>query len=452
MENKIKSFLIKYNLLNSDNNLLVGFSGGIDSLALLDILHKLSMEYDFKLTAGHLNHNWRGVESCCEEENARKYCLNKNITFYSEILPENIPHTELEARNRRYEFFNKVSKKYNITAIITGHTLTDQVETVLYRIIKGTGLNGLNGIPEFRNQEDGPNIYRPMLAISREENVEYCHNNNLQPNLDTSNLDDKYLRNRVRLNLIPELKTYNLRVEDAILRLSKLASESESIAKEYMNHIKPMVLSDDGEINTREFFELSLPVRKKIIIDLLEDKNVNYDFEKIDEIITFIDENKASKSGNTLSLTSKTWLFVSSQIIKIIHYIKSDVLKFSLLVKFDQENFHPELNKTIKITKWFGGKPEKYPKESADFIYADLNSVNEPFYLRTRQPGDRIQPFGMKESTKLKKYLINRGVPEFKRNDIPLLTTNSEVLWAVGVGMSELLKVKFWPTHKIEIY
>lgn len=453
IENRIESFLKKYNLLNQESSFLVGFSGGIDSMMLLDVLSKLTSQYKFSITAAHLNHNWRGLESTQEEIAAKEFCLQRNIDFYSETLSDNIPHTELDARNKRYEFFNKASILYKSTAILTGHTLTDQAETVLYRIIKGTGLNGLSGIPERRFQKNAPTIYRPILNISREENIDYCKINNLNPNIDSSNLDDKYLRNSMRLNLIPELKKYNSKVEKALIQVSKLACDSESIVNEHINSIYPQISLDNNDLITKIFVNYSTAIQKKLIINLLEKNNINYDFEKIEEIINFITTNKSSKSGNTLSLTKQKWLFVSSQIIKLIHYIKADVIKSSVLVKFNSETFCEELNKTLKITPY--NKEEiitVFPKESECIAYADFSNIKTDLYLRTRQNGDKIQPLGMKEHVKLKKYFINKGVPQFERDTIPLLTTDTEVLWAAGIGISEQIKVKILPTHKIEVY
>lgn len=452
---KILNFLKKYTLLDQKNIILIAFSGGIDSLCLIDVLFDLSKKYNFTLIGAHLNHNWRGLESKLEEERAREYCLARSITFYSETLPESLPHTELEARSQRYEFLNRASSKFNATAIVTGHTLTDQVETVLYRIIKGTGTLGLKGIPEVRYQEDFPAIYRPMLDITREETLKYCEENNLTPNIDTSNFKEEFLRNRIRLSLIPELKTYNPAIEKAILRLSKISEEAEELINEYLAQMKADIYLSKDKISSKKYMKLSYPAKKRIILDFLSANNIEYDFEKIDEILNFIESSSNLKSGNTLSLTTNLWLFISSEMIKLIHSIKADVLKSSIVVRLDEEEtYNPGLNKTLKIIPWdqkVNKKTESYPKETENLAYVDLSGINEPLFFRTRLPGDRIQPFGMKEKMKLKKYLINKGIPEHERDILPVLATDSEVLWVAGVGISELLRVKDIPTHILEV-
>jgi tRNA(Ile)-lysidine synthase len=452
IKEKIQNFLEKYELLIPNNTLLIAFSGGIDSLCLIDVIFGLSKQFKFKLIAAHLNHNWRGLESKLEEERAKEYCVARNITFYSETLPENLPHTELEARNQRYEFFNRAATKFNAAAIITGHTLTDQVETVLYRIIKGTGTIGLKGIPEVRCQDDFPAIYRPMLTISREETLNYCEKNNLMPNVDTSNFNEEFLRNRIRLSLIPELKTYNADVEGAILRLSHISTEAELLINEYLDEVKDKIFINNDEISTESFLKVSLAVQKRVLLDFFSTFDIEYDFEKINEVLSFIKDSSRLKSGNTLSLTKDCWLFVSIQIIKIINSIRANVVKSSVRVKLNEGTYHRELDKTLRIIPWESGKkPEKYPEESSNIAYVDLSSIKESLYFRTRLDGDVIQPFGMKGKMKLKKYLINKGIPEFKRDSLPILATDSEILWVVGVGLSELVRVENIPTHILEV-
>lgn len=451
IKEKVLNYLKKYNLTDKNQILLLGFSGGIDSACLLDVLFGLSQEYGFKLIAGHLNHNWRGKESQKEELSAKQFCLERNIEFFSETLPENLPHTEEEARNQRYKFFNKISASTKATAIITGHTLSDQIETVLYRIIKGTGISGLKGIPEVRYQDEFPAIYRPLLEILREENIEYCKENNITPSLDSSNLQEKYLRNKVRLNLIPELKTYNSGIEKAILRLSMISKESEDLIGEYLSLINTDIYLEKSVISTPKFLNLSHSLQKRILFDFFIKNNIEYNYEKIVENLNFVKESSNLKSGNTISLQKNLWLFVSSSEIRIIDHITSDKIPEITAVNINGDTFFSSLNLTLKIKTWEGESPEEFPKETDKKAYVDLNRVKLPLVLRTRREGDKIQPFGMKEKTKLKKYLINKGIPEFERDKLLLLANEDEILWVPNVGISELLRVNKIPTHEINI-
>ncbi len=451
IEEKILNFLKKHNLLEKKQILFVGFSGGIDSACLLDMLSKLSQENGFKLIAGHLNHNWRGEESKKEELRAKEFCKKRNIEFYSETLPDCLPQSEEEARKQRYKFFNKIAAKTKSTAILTGHTLSDQVETVLYRIIKGTGISGLKGIPEVRHQAGFPSIYRPMIEITREETTHYCKENNINPNIDSSNDNKKYLRNRIRLKLIPKLKLYNLGIENAILRLSSIAKNSEEITEEYLHIVNNAIYEENNVISTKLFLVLSSGVQKRILFEFFIKNNIEYNYEKIEENLYFIKKSECLKSGNTNSLGKDLWLFASSAEIKIINNIKAPKILNIKEIRPDEEINFSELSFTVKINKWEKDKPKRFPKETDKNAYVDLSGIKPPFFLRTRRSGDIIQPFGMDEKTKLKKYLINKGIPEHERDKLLIFANKEEVLWVIGVGISELLKVKNIPTHEINI-
>ncbi len=459
MEKKIKvirqnviDFLRKYNLLKEGNTLLAGFSGGADSLCLLDILYKIHEEYGFKLAAAHLNHNWRGDESAQEAAKAENYCNERNIEFHTEILPAGLPQTEDEARNRRYDFFNKTAVKISATAILTGHTRTDNAETVLYRIIKGTGIIGLKGIPETRHQKGLPSIYRPLLSgLSREDCLLYCSENALMPNFDPSNYNQKYLRNRIRHSLLPELSTYNTAIKDSLLRLSQIANESEEIIEEYLETIRKDVVLNHKTIDAKNFLKLSNSLKKRVLVDFLNKNDIEHTFERIENLFCFIKENSMSKSGKTFSVGKNLWFFVSSRELKIIDHIKTKKTDLVIPVMPGQESFHPDLDVGLKIEKWQDGVPEKFPLETADTVFADLSEGKGNLFLRTRRPGDIIQPFGMKKKTKLKKYLINKGIPKHMRDELPMLADEKEVLWVAGVGVSELLRVEKIPTHIIKI-
>ena len=136
----VEKILDKYDLLSKEKTLLVGFSGGADSVCLSDITYKLSQKYGFKLVLCHLNHNWRGEESEAEAQNCAQFCAEKGIEFYTETLDVNEKHTETHARELRYQFFNNAIKKLGITALFTAHTKSDTAETLVYRMIKGTGI------------------------------------------------------------------------------------------------------------------------------------------------------------------------------------------------------------------------------------------------------------------------------------------------------------------------
>lgn len=441
MKEKILEFLKKYNITDSGETFAVGLSGGQDSLCLIDILDKISKSHNFKIIAAHLNHNWRGEKSKKEQQFCEDFCGERGLEFHTKTLDGSIKKTEKAAREERYKFFGEIIAKTGAKGVLTAHTKTDNTETIIYRIIKGTGILGLCAIPEMR-QEDTYSLFRPMLEITREETEKYCYENDLKPSFDESNKDTKYARNNIRLNIIPKLKEINPNLDNAIENLSKIARDYEEIVSEALGE-NPLI--------PKVFSSLSDSKKRASIHQFLIKNNIDYDSKKIDEIKDFIDENLQKPCGNRLSLTTDTWLFASKTEIEIISQIKAPLISESLELKLNSDNYFAPLNKTLEIRVFEGKAPEKFPKETDFKAFVNIPKNLASLELRTRREGDIIQPFGSCGTMKLKKYFINKGIPEHKRDEILLIAKENEILWAIGIGLSEKLRVTEKPTHIIEL-
>ncbi len=446
MINEVKNFLKKYNLLAEQKTFVVGFSGGYDSMCMLDVLHRISQKTSFRLIALHINHNWRPKEAEVEQENCENYCRSKNIELIVEKLDDSVAKTETAARDKRRELFKKYYKKYNADGLFLAHTKSDNTETVLYRLSKGTGVKGLSGILE-NSEFDNVQIFRPLMCFSRKDIMRYCHINKLVPNNDSSNFDTKYARNFLRHQIISELKNINPNIDDVILNLSKIAQSEQNIIKEYLNQIKKDIKKDDYVL-TQKFIALSKDVQNKYILDFLVENNLDYDSKKVEEIFEFVNKNAHSKAGKTLSLTKNLWLFVSKEkICKLkLNKAKQKIKK----IKINKCGVFEANGKIFSIEKYNKKEVPKFPKENELKAYVSLPD-SFTLELRTRNEGDVIQPFGMQGSMKLKKLFINKGVEKFKRDDIILLCEDNEVLWAAGVCLNEKLRAKTLPTHVLKI-
>ena len=253
IKDNIKNFIKKHNL---SGTIIVAFSGGYDSMCLLDVLNKLGE----KVIAVHLNHNWRGEESLKEAENCENFAKSRGIQYYSEILSDCIEKTETAAREARYDFFRRCAKKFNSKIVFTAHNFDDNSETVLYRIIRGTGTIGLQGIAEKRDI-----FFRPLLKTTRVEIEKYCKDNNLNPNNDSSNSNTKYKRNFIRHKIIPLLKEINPNVTDALNSLSEIAYEENRLIDTYLP--KNLILASEIE-------------QKRLIYKILNENNIDYDRKK----------------------------------------------------------------------------------------------------------------------------------------------------------------------------
>ena len=446
MINRVVGFLKEYGLC--DKTIVVGFSGGYDSMCLLDILSKIKdlPEFiDLNVVAAHFNHNWRGEESLREQEICRIFATSKGFEFYSKTAPYGIKKTENDARIARYDFFEEALEDFDADAVFTAHNKDDNAETVLYRAVKGTGIVGLKGILPKRDY-----FFRPLLKISRTEILDYCEKNNLKPNNDSSNDDTTYNRNYIRLNILPALEKINPLVKDSLNTLAEVAQSDDLIIQEYLDKIKSLVFNDE-KIVSQEYKKLSSPVKKRIIYDYLQMFNLDYDFKKINDIFDFIEQNFDKRNGTTFSLTSGLWLYVDEKNIETIPNRRSEEKieqRKEYILDGDGEY---EIGEHKLVIKPYVAKDVFiFPEATTNFVYVDLSNIKQPLILRHRKDGDVINPFGMSGTMKLKKFFNSKGVSKHKRDNIFLLTNEDEVLWAVGIGISNKVGVLKTPTHVIE--
>lgn len=446
----VDKFLEEYGLNKSENTFIVGFSGGCDSLCLLDILHGFSKKYGFRVIAAHLNHNWRGEESKQEEINCRNFCEKNEIEYIAETLEYTAQKTEKHAREARYEFFTKIAKNYSNCSIFTAHTRTDNAETLIYRIVKGTGITGLQGIMPKNIMHNYP-IFRPLLPVSRKEIEDYCNSKGLVPNTDSSNFDINYKRNYIRHKIMPLFDEINFHAEKSIVSLAKMAISHTNIVNEYMDKVLKDVCAGDKFL-TEKFKNLSDDVIKKIIYDICIKADLDYDSKKIEDILEFLKLNFNSKSGSRYSLTNNLWLFVSSKEIYLI--TKTKASKTEEEVQINSEGEYNFFDKAFSLEQCSGKSPIEFPSENASYAYINLSEVGTNLTLRTRREGDYITPFGMEGSMKLKKYLNSKGISQHEKDNLILLCKGQEVLWIAGVGLSNKLRVKNIenePVHVIEL-
>ncbi len=438
IQQAIKSFISDYNLNNPDFIYLVAFSGGYDSMCLLDALKKVCTN---RIVAIHLNHNWRGDESDKEEQNCANFCKTIGVEFYCEKLPQEIAHTETEARNERYKFFEQCAEKFKSKIIFTAHNKNDNVETLIFRICHGTGISGLSGIALHRDI-----YYRPILNIERKEIENYCQKNNLNPNFDSSNTDTIHKRNLIRQEILPLMQQINPNIINSINSLSEIAREETSILDKYIKEILQQI-SKEGKISTQKFLKLSDAIQTKILYNIITPLvPCDYDRERISTILKFIKENYTSKSGKKISVTTGFWMFVNEKFIELISQKENTKIDIHINTIGEYRNDGIVVNIS---------ECNRYPDEGTKFsdgtIYVDFGGVDFDFNLRNREDGDFIQPSGMTGTQKLKKYLNSKKIPNHEKDELLFLTQGKEILWAIGLGLNEKIRVKKNPTHKIVI-
>ena len=265
MKYKVKNTIEKYNLINENDKVLIGVSGGPDSISLLNILHELG----YNICTAHINHGIR-ENADNDEKFVKEFCEKRNIPcFIKKVKLKEIESdmtTEELGRKIRYDFFDEIVKQENCTKIATAHNANDNAETVLMNMIRGTGLSGLKGIDISRDK-----IIRPLLEITRSEIEEYCQSENLNPCHDESNDQTIYTRNKIRLELIPYIeKNINSNIVNNINRMAEIISSEEEYIKRQVNiaYEDTLIAEEEGRTvcNLKKFNQYDNVIQKRLII------------------------------------------------------------------------------------------------------------------------------------------------------------------------------------------
>ena len=303
LEEKVLNTINKYNMIQSGDGIVIGVSGGPDSMTLLNILNNLKEKLNIKLYVAHINHSIR-KEADEETEYVKDFCKKIDVEFFAkkvkveEIAKELKIGTEEAGRNIRYEFFEEVAHKVGANKIATAHNLNDNAETVLMNIMRGTSVSGLKGIDKVR---DGKYI-RPIIECSRAEIEDHCKEKNLNTRYDKSNNEKIYTRNKIRNLLIPFLqKEFNPNIVEGINRLSQIAIEEEQfINKVVEKEYEKLQIAVDNTIilNLKEFNKLDYVIKSKLIlytISKVYGKTSGIEKKHIDDIIKLCDNNIGNK-------------------------------------------------------------------------------------------------------------------------------------------------------------
>lgn len=365
------------------SKILIAFSGGPDSVFLY---HHLKKENKHKLALCYVNHNLR-VDVDNDIKFVRKFSLDNNVEIFIKSIKID-KFSEKEARDKRYEILEKIRKENNFEYIATGHNKNDNVETILFRLIRGTGLDGLKGIPEKRD-----NIIRPILNFKKEDILEYLNNNKIEFLKDYTNDENKYSRNKIRNQIFPIMKEINPKFIDNISRLIYQINEENL---EYDN-IKNVLLK----------------------------YNIKYNSSKLKEIYHI-----KNKIGKRIKLDDKyEW---------ICTYNYYGIRKIEL----QDSNFNYELNLNQKISiygyeiNFIDYKTLKNYLEKKEYKIYNIGKL-EKIKVRSRQNGDRIN------STKIKKILIDLKIDKLIRDKLPILESNKGILSIADLKFSKFLTKEY---------
>lgn len=430
-----------YRLLEKGDNVLVALSGGPDSVALLHLLFQLKSHYQIQITAVYMNHGIRPKAAAKEERFCEALCAELEISCI--IVRENIPALakqrkmglEEAGRAFRYDLFERLTKLHRFDKVALGHHVDDRVETVLFRIIRGTGPTGLAGIPVKRG------IYvRPLFEITKSQILAYLKERRLRFCIDRSNERSEYARNYIRNKLLPEVRRrLNPQVDRAILNLAETATAEEAVLLQQVERAarQSVTVTTGGkiELDRTRFAGYTSWLRRRLLRYCLGSISggVMIDRETVERL-----ENQILQVGGSLSLpgriqavmTGEKFVFVQGQPI----YLERE------LVPGKSVDLEP-LASRIRMRESAHRSLAVSRKRQAMRVSIDGVKVEYPLRVRSIRAGDRFQPLGMKGTKKVGDYLTDRKVPKVYRDEILVVTDGRGIIWVVGYEIADRVKV-----------
>lgn len=427
MIKNVLNTLQKHKMLEGVNAVTVALSGGADSMALLHILNSLKNELNITVYAAHLNHCLRGADADSDEKTVVKFCEELNIPLFCERIDvktaaENSKDSvETVARNIRYNFLNRVA----VGVVATAHTASDNLETVIFNTVRGSGLKGLCGIPAKRD-----NIIRPLIECTREQVETYCKQNGLNYCTDKTNFDETYSRNNIRKNIVPKLKQINGNAEQNVTRLSEIVAQDENclsqMAKEQL-----LKLNGNKGLDICKLKQLHKAIIFRVLKMFCEEAtNTVPEYLHIKKIWEVILSNSGSvnlKNNFTAKIKENKLIIVKAK----EESFANDYFCFPK--SFEQVSYK---NYTFTYKKFeeivnFNDLPFKNA--------IDYDTILNTPVLRNRKPGDKITLTKRKVTKTLKKLFCEQKTEN--RNNLLVLADSENVIWVETVGVNLKNKV-----------
>jgi len=437
---KVKETVKRHNLFSHEEKILIAYSGGIDSTALLYLLRELQEEWPITFALGHFNHKLRRnaeneelfVRNVAEKLDLPLYVSSEDVRTYAVARKLNI---EEAGRKLRYDFLKDTAKKYGFSKIATGHTINDQAETFFMRLFRGSGLSGLSGIHPIVDNL----IIRPLLNISREEIVDYLGSIKAEFQVDESNLDMRFLRNRIRGELLPYLqKEFDPHLISRLGKVSSLFQEDEFVLTRLVDEELPgAVQSSEGQIfldlNVLSILPVGLArrVTREFIAEIKGDLR-KISFEDIESVLCLAEGKEYSLTKGCLLRREENRIFCSLPGFEALSYELSWTGENSLVIKDLDLSFSG-----MEMTSL----PEDWEFDNFKGVCLDLKKLKFPLAVRSRREGDRYQPFGSPGRKKLKEIMRAKRIPVRERNKRPVFLSAGEIAWIYVLPVSEKFKI-----------
>jgi tRNA(Ile)-lysidine synthase len=445
---KIEKTILRYNMLENGDRILVAVSGGPDSVVLLDVLDRLKEHLSLELVVAHFDHRLRPDDDDRETRFAASLAAMRNLPFVTgkalSPLGRNGISLEEAARDRRYEFLNDALKTHGLQKMGLGHTLDDQAETVIMRLLRGSGPAGLSGIPPVRDRR----MIRPLIEVTRREVEDYMVHRMLPHITDPSNLERTYLRNRIRLDLLPQLKTYQPRIVEILGQTAGIMRDDarwmETEAEKWIKaHVK-ILKTGSHSVPLEAFRKLPAGFQNQVLRQII--KGVQGGLRRIS--LKHIDAVKGLLEGRPQAHLDLPDGILVKRTYRTLAFSKERKKPGNQ----KDNGYQYRLNGpgvfsvdaiSCKVTIREINATPSLPadKESPWCAHLDADRAQYPFIIRSFIPGDRFVPLGMTGHKKVKDFFVDQKIPNHIRKSLPLLCHENRIIWVCGLRIDERFKV-----------
>lgn len=443
----VKQTIERERLINKGDRILVALSGGADSVCLLHCLKKLESTYDIKIYAAHLNHKIRGMDAQKDAMYAAKLCDAMKVRFFVKAVDvplyakEQKLTIEEAARQVRYEMLFEIKDRIHANKIAVAHNLDDQVETVMMRLLRGSGIHGLKGMDYKRT--DG--VIRPLMDVMKRDILAYCDMHKLQPCVDKTNLETEYTRNNIRLNLIPYIeKEFTPNIKNKLSRMANILREDNSFLEDEAQKVF-LREADIAQEHVRlqgEDLKLMHPAIVKRIIRL-SIKQVLRSLEGIESVhIEDVIELMHSENNHAMLNLPKGLIVYKRPegIFFTCKQIQDELSSYRYVMPPGESIYISEIK--MHVDSKLLSKEKCMVLPIGNMVKAfDIDKIQGDLIIRNRQDGDKMRPMGLGGTKKLKDIFIDLKIPREQRDSIPIVCDEQGILWIVGYKISEDYKI-----------
>jgi len=427
MLNDFKKFIAENNILNPDERILLAVSGGIDSMVMAHLF--IQMGYETGIM--HCNFALRGKESDKDEELVRKFAESQNIPFFSAhfdtktFAKENSLSVQMAARELRYTWFEEIRKKNGYDLIAVAHNLNDNIETLIINLTRGTGLAGLSGMRIVNNR-----VIRPLLFASRKQITDYCNLNRIRYREDKSNADTKYIRNKIRHQIIPVLKEINPSIESTLNETAERFIGINEIVSDYIRKLREKICEHSGEITTFNISLLRAHLHNKaIIFELFKPFGIiNVQLEDLIKVINGKTGGQIFTGSHRIIKNRKEIIVSNEEIKENTTFLISSLTSFRKVPGIESAQYS-EITASFEI-----------PANPATACI-DADKLVFPLIVRKWMPGDNFYPLGMKQKKKLSDYFIDNKYSILEKENKLILESDGKIVWIIGDRIDNRFKI-----------